>query len=232
MAVQARTFTPARLLAYVIVVLGTALLPLLISGRWDWWQAWVYAAVNLVGFVAGRRLAALRHPGLMAERARMFEREDAKPWDKVLAPLVVLLTVLIGGAAGVDRLIGAPAGFGLAANLLALAVILAGYSFGTWAMLVNPFFAGVVRMQAERGHTVITAGPYRWVRHPGYLGTLAFNLFVPLLLDSAWAFVPVAIFIAVIVARTYLEDRTLQAELPGYRDYTHRVRYRLIPGIW
>ena len=208
------------------------LLPLLISGQWDWWQAWVYAAICILGFIASRRLATRRNPGLMAERAQMFEKKDAKSWDKVLAPLVVLFTLLIAAAAGIDRVYNGPAGFGLTVQLLALGILLAGYILGAYAMVANRYFSGVVRLQSERGHTVVTGGPYRWIRHPGYTGTLLFNMLVPLLLDSTWAFVPAAIFVVLIITRTALEDRTLQAELPGYREYASRVRYPLVPGIW
>ncbi len=99
-------------------------------------------------------------------------------------------------------------------------------------MIENRFFSGIVRIQTDRNQQVVSSGPYRWVRHPGYASALLVYLVIPLLLDSNWAFLP-AIFLAVCtVIRTSLEDRTLQVELPGYREYAQRVRYRLLPGIW
>jgi len=89
-----------------------------------------------------------------------------------------------------------------------------------------------VRIQTDRGHQVVSSGPYRWIRHPGYTGALLTYLATPIFLDSIWAFLPVILITVVLVIRTSLEDKVLQDELQGYRDYTKRVRYRLIPGVW
>ena len=99
-------------------------------------------------------------------------------------------------------------------------------------MRSNTFFSAVVRIQKDRGHTVVSSGPYRFVRHPGYTGFSAFTLVTPLIVNSRWAFVPAAATVAVTVLRTALEDRTLQSELDGYADYVRRVRYRLVPIVW
>ena len=103
---------------------------------------------------------------------------------------------------------------------------------GLWAIGSNAFFSGTVRIQEDRGHKVITGGPYRFVRHPGYVAAILFGLATPVLLSSLWAFIPAAITVVFIIVRTALEDRTLQAELPGYAEYTQKTRYRLIFGIW
>ena len=115
---------------------------------------------------------------------------------------------------------------------MALVGILLGYAFSSWALIENRFFAGTVRIQTERGHHVISGGPYRIVRHPGYAGAVLGYLLIPVLLDSAWAFVPAILLLIVMITRTALEDKTLQAELPGYKEFAQRTRYRLIPGIW
>jgi protein-S-isoprenylcysteine O-methyltransferase Ste14 len=101
-----------------------------------------------------------------------------------------------------------------------------------WAMLANPFLAQVVRIQSERGHQTVSSGPYRYVRHPMYVGILVSYGSTPLLLGSWLALVPFAIMGALLVLRTALEDKTLQAELDGYKEYAQRVRYRLLPGVW
>lgn len=90
----------------------------------------------------------------------------------------------------------------------------------------------MVRIQIERGHQVVSSGPYRWIRHPGYAGAILTYLATPLLLDSRWAFLPAIFLIVVLIIRTVLEDKTLQAELTGYGDYAKQVRYRLFPGVW
>ena len=117
-------------------------------------------------------------------------------------------------------------------QVAALAIIAIGYVLITWAVAVNRFFSSVVRIQRDRGHRVITTGPYRWVRHPGYTGGGIACLATPLALGSLWAFIPAGLTIMLLIVRTVFEDRTLQAELVGYQDYMQQTRYRLIPGFW
>lgn len=232
MSSQQRKITPRVFAQYLIPVFVIPILPMLISGRWDWWEAWVFAVIYILGFAVSRLLAARRHPDLVAERARLLQHRDAKPWDKVLAPLVVLGIGLIPMVAGLDALFSWPPTFSVPLKILALIILLAGYALGSCALIENRFFSVMVRLQTERGHRVVSSGPYRWLRHPGYSGTLWSNLAVPLFLDAAWAFLPAAFLAIVLVIRTSLEDRTLQDELTGYRDYARRVRYRLLPGVW
>jgi protein-S-isoprenylcysteine O-methyltransferase Ste14 len=107
-----------------------------------------------------------------------------------------------------------------------------GYLLAVWAMASNKFYGRYVRIQHDRGHRTITAGPYRFVRHPGYAGLCLFMLASALALESLWALVPAILIVGVLVLRTALEDRTLQAELTGYPEYARQTRYRLFPGIW
>jgi protein-S-isoprenylcysteine O-methyltransferase Ste14 len=217
------------MLFFVVVI---PLLPLLISGHWGWWEAWVYAAVAILGFAISRALAARRNPDLLAERARFLRHENAQPWDRVLAPLVGLGGGLIPLVAGLDARLGGSTGFGALAKSVSLILMLAGYVLGSYALLENRYFSGMVRLQTDRGHKVVSGGPYGWVRHPGYSGALLTYVATPILLDSVWTFVPVGFMTVVLVIRTALEDRTLQEQLTGYRDYAGRVRYRLVPGVW
>ncbi|HNS04082.1 MAG TPA: isoprenylcysteine carboxylmethyltransferase family protein [Anaerolineae bacterium] len=232
MANQARMLTPRVLIITFVFVVVAPFLPLLISQRWNWWQAWVYAIVSIAAFVISRALAARRNPDLLAERSRFLQHADAKPWDKKLAPLVGLGGALIPLVAGLDARFGQPAGFSLAVELAALAVLLAGYALASYALIENAWFSGMVRLQTDRGQQVISSGPYRWVRHPGYAGALLAYLATPLLLASPWALLPALFLAGVVIVRTRLEDQTLQAELPGYAAYAQRVRRRLAPGIW
>jgi protein-S-isoprenylcysteine O-methyltransferase Ste14 len=207
-------------------------LPLLISRQWDWWEAWIYAIVSIMGFVISRVLVARRHPDMIAERARMMQHKDTQPWDKRLAPLLGVGGGLVMVIAGLDALYDWSPAFSLPVKIVSLIAILFGYALGSYALIENRFFSGVVRLQTDRGHQVVSGGPYRWVRHPGYAGGLLTYLATPLFLDSSWAFLP-TIFIAILlIIRTNLEDGFLQEELEGYRDYTKRVHYRLLPGIW
>lgn len=227
-----RILSPRLVLMLLIFVVIVPFLPLLISSQWDWWEAWVYAIVSILGFVISRVLAARRNPDLIAERAGFMDHEDTKSWDKRLSPLVGLGGALIPLTAGVEARFDASSGFSLAAEIAALLIILAGYVLGSYALIENRYFSGTVRIQYDRGHQVISSGPYRWMRHPGYAGALMTYLATPIFLDSVWALLPAVFLTIVLMIRTSLEDRTLQEELPGYREYAGQVHYRLVPRVW
>jgi protein-S-isoprenylcysteine O-methyltransferase Ste14 len=218
-----------QILLFIVVV---PCLPLLIAWRWDWWEAWVYAILYIGGFIISRALAARRHPDLLAERARATQHEDAKSWDKVLAPLVGLGGGLIPLVAGLDARFAWSGTFGWTAKVVSLLILLAGYGLASYALVENRFFSGMVRIQSERGHQVVSGGPYRWMRHPGYAGAVLMYMVTPVFLDSWWAFLPAVLLTIVLVIRAYLEDKTLQEELEGYHAYAEQVRYRLLPGVW
>ena len=232
MPAQPKVMTFRTLLRVILVVAVFPLIPMIVSGRWDWPEAWVYALLSILGFVISRGLAARRHPDLLEERARSMDLEDAKPWDRFLAPSLALGSLFILLVAGLDRLFGWTDPFPLTVKAIALIVILLGYLLGSWALIENRFFSGVVRIQKERGHRVVSTGPYRFIRHPGYAGALWSYLATPVLLDSIWALIPALLLAGILILRTALEDRTLQEELPGYREYARRTRFRLIPGMW
>ena len=116
---------------------------------------------------------------------------------------------------------------------LGLALLAAGYALCLWAMRVNRFFSSVVRIQSDRGHVLITGGPYAFVRHPGYLAGVAIILASGIALDSWLATALLLIFsVPFLLYRAVTEDRILMAELPGYSSYAARVRWRIIPGLW
>lgn len=218
-----------QLIAYLIIF---PMFPLLLSGRWDWWEAWFYAFACLLSFIISRFLVAKKYPDLLAERGKFLKHENAQPWDRILAPLVGLGGNLVPVTVGLEAYYGRQFIFSLPLKLVAITLFLAGVAWGSYALMENRFFSGMVRLQTERGHQVITGGPYRFMRHPGYAGALLTYLTVPLFLDSVWAYLPAGLVLVVLVIRTRLEDNFLQAELPGYKEYAQKVRYRLIPGIW
>jgi protein-S-isoprenylcysteine O-methyltransferase Ste14 len=120
----------------------------------------------------------------------------------------------------------------LALQIAALILAALGYALGVWAMTANAYFSKIIRIQDDRGQTVATGGPYRYVRHPGYAGTVVFELMTPIMLGSLWALIPGVLTAILMVVRTALEDRTLQKELAGYQAYAKQTRYRLLPGVW
>jgi protein-S-isoprenylcysteine O-methyltransferase Ste14 len=227
-----KAMTPRRLVLMFIVVFVFPLLPILISGDWAWWEGWTYALISAVGFVASRVVAAQRHPDIIEERARSIDLEGAKSWDKILAPSMAFGNIVIVVVAGLDHLFSWTSPFPLAVKLLAIIIFILGYILGSWALLENRFFSGVVRIQKDRGQYVVSSGPYRFIRHPGYAGAAVVYMVIPILLDSAWAFIPALLLVGVLVLRTALEDKTLQEELPGYQGFAQKTRYRLIPGLW
>jgi protein-S-isoprenylcysteine O-methyltransferase Ste14 len=221
------------LLQLVVVLFLLPLLPLLISWRWGWWQAWAAVGLPLVAMVVSRALALRKYPDLAAERGKTTAAEGTKGWDRAIMPAVAFWgPALVYAVAGLDARFGWSPDVSVALNLAGLAVIVLGYALGTWAMVANRFFSSVVRIQTDRGHTVVDRGPYRFVRHPAYAGGIWVIPATALLLGSLWALIPAGLVAAGTVVRTALEDRTLLQELPGYADYARRTRYRLLPGIW
>jgi protein-S-isoprenylcysteine O-methyltransferase Ste14 len=181
MSTLSKVMTFRTLVRTIIIVAAFPLMPMIISGDWAWWEAWVYALISILGFVASRVLAARRHPDLLEERARSMDLQDAKPWDKLLAPILALGALFISIVGGLDRLFSWTLPFTINIKIVALIVIVLGYLLASWALIENRFFSGVVRIQKDRGHRVVSTGPYRLIRHPGYAGTLGVYLATPVL---------------------------------------------------
>jgi protein-S-isoprenylcysteine O-methyltransferase Ste14 len=219
-----------RFVITMVFMLGVLFLS---AGRLDWWEGWAYTAVALLVLVLSRSLMILKNPDMVRERAEAGQREDVKPWDKILLPATAIYGPLISWIiAGLDKRFGWTPDLPDYIQVTALCVIFAADMLGVWAMLVNRFFSSYVRIQTERGHTVVSAGPYRVVRHPGYAGAILAWIAGPVFFSSCWVAIPSVIMIALNTIRTALEDRTLQEELPGYSEYARSVRYRLVPGLW
>jgi protein-S-isoprenylcysteine O-methyltransferase Ste14 len=205
---------------------GYGLILFLAAGRLDWIWGWALLGV-LTAFLAAHVLIlvpidpeGMRGPGV-------------KAWDKWVSALAAgVLPVASWVVAGLDTRFGWTGPMPLAYHVGGLLFMLLGFALFLWAMASNAFFSEGVRIQEERGHAVATGGPYRYVRHPGYVGAMLAQLATPFLLGSPWAFVPGVGSVALYAVRTHLEDRTLMEELPGYREYAGRTRYRLLPGVW
>jgi len=228
-----QTPSPHQWFRLVVVYLLIPLILFICGGDLGWWQAWLYSMLILAAGIGGRMWAERRHPGLTAERQNMEKVQSAKAWDKVLAPLMALsVSFPLVIVAGLDYRFGWSPLFPLWLILLGFLLISLGYAFAAWALIENRFFSSVVRIQVDRGHVVCDSGPYRIVRHPGYAGNMLALPGMVLALSSTWTLIPAAVALIIAVIRTVLEDQTLQDELPGYRDYVQRVRYRLIPGIY
>ncbi len=214
----------------VVVIAGLGALLFLPAGRLDWPAGWAL----LLGYSAFLMLYGLwawRHdPGQLAERSRTGR--NVKGWDRALMAVYTVLLLALFPVAAVDavRLRWSSPPLGLrAAAWIGLA---AAGGIVLWTTTANTYLSRMVRIQDDRGQQVATGGPYRYIRHPMYLGVIILVLGVPPALGSWWGLVPGGLIAALFVVRTALEDRTLQAELAGYREYVARVRYRLLPRIW
>ncbi|MEX2162210.1 MAG: isoprenylcysteine carboxylmethyltransferase family protein [Anaerolineales bacterium] len=222
-----RGFTVAMLLTAMMSVTLFAS-----AGTLAWMQAWIFIGLFVVYFALWVWWGLRYSPELIMERGQALQKRDSKQWDQILVRVNLLLSIITYVVAGLDAarygwtLIPAPY------QVVGLAFILFGYIFPFWALSNNPFASGTVRIQTERGHTVSTGGPYRFVRHPMYVGAIVADIGIPLFLGSYWALIPGALMAALFIYRTWREDVTLQEELPGYKEYAQKVRYRLLPGVW
>lgn len=202
------------------------------SGRLDWFWGWVYISLTAIFTIGSRITIAIKIPDLVAERGDSLQKEDVKPWDRMILPLTFLLPLVMLIVAGLDDRFGWSPGVPLLVHVTGLILTAAGYLLSSWAMVVNRFFSASVRIQAERGHRVVSEGPYRFVRHPGYAGSILSVVAFPLFLGTLWALIPAILAAISLVIRTGLEDSTLKEELEGYSEYEVSVRYRLMPGAW
>jgi protein-S-isoprenylcysteine O-methyltransferase Ste14 len=211
-----------------VVLMGVALF--WSAGEIGWLPAWALLGV-IVSWIVATAVVTLRHsPELLAER--LGPSKGAKRWDTIIMGIYGVMQLALLVIAGLDHRFGWTSGIGVMAQIGALVICFLGYALAVWATASNAYFSQIVRIQTERGHEVATGGPYRFVRHPAYTGTILTSVALPILLASWWAFAVGVLAALLMILRTILEDRTLQAELPGYLEYARRVRYRLVPGVW
>ncbi len=213
--------------AYLLVMMAAVFL---CAGRLSYWQGW--ALFGFIGaYVAVSFFLLSRMPGLIRERMR--PGPGIKRWDKVLLAMYAPLTfgLIIFAALDAGRF-GWTGSLPVWAYVVGWAVFMVSYGLLTWAMAVNRWFSSVVRIQADRGQKVVKDGPYCFVRHPGYLGGIVGFFATSVVLGSLWGLVPAGLIAILLIARTYLEDRMLIAELSGYAEYAREVKWRLVPGVW
>jgi len=199
------------------------------AGTLDIPRAWLYFGLYLVYLAVNMAVFLKWNPDIIRARS---ETKLTKGWDVAFGIVYTVSMVLIPAIAGLD--VGRYHWSVLDARFAALGILLflPGAALITWAMAVNKFFEGTVRIQKDRGQTVVTTGPYAYVRHPGYAGMSLIYIAPPLIIGSAYALIPAAAIVAGLVVRTHFEDRMLLEELDGYAEYAKRVRYRLVPGVW
>jgi len=225
--------TPAirkRFVQIGFLVLIQAVLLFVSVWKWNWWNAWAYLGEYLAFLAFNAYILLGKHKELVEERSQIGA--GAKTWDKIIGLVSGTGGFAILVLAGLDERFGWIGSLPLWVQVSTFILLGLSYPLFTLAMVSNRFFSTIVRIQKERGHTVQTGGPYRFVRHPGYASLLISYFTLPFAFGSLWACIPMALLVLNLFVRTALEDRTLQAELDGYKEYAARVRYRLIPGIW
>lgn len=231
---SAKKLTPntnRRLLSLFLLLMVLGSLLFLTSGQLTWVMAWIFLIAFVAGLFVTSQMLGPDREELIEERHNV--PEGAKSWDRVLSNSFSYLTLFFTlPIAGLDRRFDWSPEIDLTIQIIALFIALGGYGLIIWAMVSNRFFSRIVRIQKDRGHAVVTSGPYRYVRHPGYVGMLLFALMTPLTLGSLWALTSGGMAAIVTLLRMALEDTTLQKELEGYEEYSKRVRFRLIPGVW
>jgi protein-S-isoprenylcysteine O-methyltransferase Ste14 len=200
------------------------------AGTWAWPKGWLFIGVFLATLAVVALYLWRVNPEVVVARSGFHE--GTKRWDKILLGFFFPAVYAIVPVAALDdgRFHWLPVPWWACG--VGYVLFLVGMGILTWAEAVNKFFEVTVRIQTERGQKVIDTGPYAVVRHPGYVAGILFCVGIALCLGSVWALIPAGLASALLILRTRWEDQTLQAELPGYQEYTRRVRYKLIPGVW
>jgi protein-S-isoprenylcysteine O-methyltransferase Ste14 len=201
------------------------------AGKLTWTRGWICTVLYLGGLFVCRAFVARLNPSLLGERQTAI-RKDTKPFDKIFLRFLLTFTIAEPALAGLDavRFQWAPMPFWTLYP--GVIFFLASATWITWVLIKNPHAESSVRIQKEREHTVVSSGPYRFVRHPMYVGLILLHLSIALVLGSMWTLALAALITILFLWRTALEDRTLRRELSGYEEYTRVTRYRLMPGIW
>lgn len=225
---------PAGNLRRIVVntVSGVVLLAAIFAaaGSLHWPNFWFFLGFYVVTTTAFLLWLKKRDPGLFKERTS--PGTDAKRWDKIIIRIYTILLLVIFFFAALDAVRFRWSRIPPVVQWLAFAGIVAAGIIVLWAFRENAFLSGYVRIQSDRGHAVCSTGPYRIIRHPMYLAVILIVLFVPIFLGSLFALIPASMTAGLFVLRTSLEDRTLRNELPGYAEYTERVRWKLVPRLW
>ena len=219
-----------RLIQILVSVLLMGSMLFLSAGRLDWPAAWIFLGSYVLVILTLGVWVVRKYPDVVNERGKIAH--NARSWDKVLMTIYSVMLLGLFAVAGLDAGRFGWSVMPIAFQVTGFVALIGAMVVTYWAMATNPFLSTIVRIQADRGQYVVTSGPYRYVRHPMYAATLLMWPGIALELGSWWALIPAAVIVIVFVIRTALEDRTLQAELPGYVDYAQHTRYRLAPGVW
>jgi protein-S-isoprenylcysteine O-methyltransferase Ste14 len=216
-----------RMIQVFALLIFTSALLFVSADNFKWIWGWIYIIIYLAYIIIN---ASILPKELIAERGK--SKDNVKKWDKTLNMINIFPGLGLIIVAGLDHRLHWTSDLNLIVHLLGLVIYVSGSILFSWSMMSNYYFSTLVKIQIDRDHKVATTGPYKLVRHPGYSGFIISSFGVPLILGSLWALIPAFVTGILFVIRTILEDSTLYSELEGYKDFTEKTRYRLIPGIW
>jgi len=219
-----------RMLQIIFQIIIIAAILFISSSRLDWWMAWAYLGIFVIGVCVNMILIIRKNPELIEERSQI--KANTKRWDFYLAAFLSLVSIVVLLVSGLDIRFEWSEEIPFILQFAAVVLVVLGSVLGSWAIVSNPYFASTVRIQSERGHKVVSAGPYQYIRHPGYAGWILSGVALPVMLGSLWALIPSGLTVVILVIRTALEDRTLRRDLPGYEEYSQNTHFRLVPYVW
>ncbi|MGD2085490.1 MAG: isoprenylcysteine carboxylmethyltransferase family protein [Candidatus Aminicenantes bacterium] len=226
---SSKLIIPVKIVIMIIFFMALIFVP---AGTFKWLEAWIFLLLYFL-FVAALVIWLKKNdPELLKERMTAKKKKNVKGWDRAIIFAYTLLVPALIVLAGLDAVRFRWSKVPLAIKVLGFIGFVPVLILVFWTINENSYLSEMVRIQEERGHQVCTTGPYRYVRHPMYVGVIIFLFCLPLCLGSLYALIPASLSVILFILRTALEDKTLQQELSGYKEYTEKVRYRLIPGIW
>jgi protein-S-isoprenylcysteine O-methyltransferase Ste14 len=219
-----------KIIKGVVTVLFLLALLFVPAGTLNWPEAWVFLIFYFL-FVSGAVIWMKKNdPDLLRERTKI--KKDVKGWDKNIMRAYTSILIILVAVTGFDSVRFRWSQVPFALKTIGFLVIMLSAGMFLWVMKENTYLSNMVRIQKDRQQKVCTTGPYKYIRHPMYLGIILFMLFFPVYLGSFYALIPGLIIVILFILRTSLEDKTLQKELPGYQEYAKKVRYKLIPKVW
>ncbi|MFC2165049.1 methyltransferase family protein [Acidobacteriota bacterium] len=222
---SATNFIP-KLVFFVLLQTAFLFIP---AGTHRWPEAWIYLGLFLIYGIAIGSWMKKHDPELFRERATI--KIPKRGWDKIIGVGLGIFFIPIYIIPGFDAVRYGWSHIPVSAEVLGFILFVVSIAWSARVAKENTYLSRIVEIQKDRGHKVITTGPYRFVRHPMYLGSIGYVISIPLALGSLYALIPSAFYIILLITRTRLEDKTLHDELEGYPEYTKKTRYRLIPGI-
>jgi len=225
--ITSKVIKVVRLIFSIALFLALFFVP---AGTLKWPEAWILIVFYIVSVLGVIIWLKKNDSELLKER--MQRKKDGKTWDRIFIFVYVFFLIIMLCVTGLDAVRFRWSNVHIILKIIGFLGFIPGFILGFWAMRENTYLSDIVRIQKDRGHKVCQTGPYRHVRHPMYIGIIIAMLCFPFALGSFFAVIPAIIIVVLFIIRTVLEDRTLQEELPGYREYTETVRFRLFPGVW